>query len=879
MSELFDLFQSSITDTQDYVALFENVKKYQKELSGLELVHSDSLLRLCMTLRQWCQGKAGISDVTVLIRQVIRSYRRSLLIPTQLWNAICTYGMNVDAGLRAAQIDGENLILLTANDWQPDWLTHTAEIDTVGLRKRDESIIGDGLLFAMSNGVLTHYQSLAQKVAVQSCFFAPPGSTLLIALSTGAGKSLLVQLPAWYESLGGTIKGGTTIVIVPTVSLALDQERRIQQFFSSTAYPEYEPYSWTRSTSAETKATICRGILDGTLPLLFVSPEALLKSALYHICLIAAERGTLNRFVIDEAHLVETWGAGFRTEFQLLAAYQKRLLENSHGQLRTLLLSATISRSCADLLKQLFGSGEHYYTIYANRLRPELAYWFRFSQTKSRREQRVLEALQYLPRPLILYVATPQDAKHWTSLLKEHAYRRYEMFTGDTNHKKRQQLIDSWINNDIDIMIATTAFGVGMDKRNVRAVLHACLPENLERFYQEVGRASRDGYNAVSLVCTTIHDNEATFNMTRTARITTEKAAERWQGMRETAYFPFEEMGDILLLDTNSPPKGSPRMKRSEANKEWNMHTLLLMQRAGLLDIMNFGEVVSSGNAHHADSDDWLPVRLLAPTITAYLDTSEFREHLNPIREEEVSKIHQDLKDMEKLVRKYASSPVSECLAPHFADLYAYCSRACGGCPYCRKEESLPYEEIPSLEIQLEAGPVSASLLHGELRDYMGWHATVNISWDGLRRIQTLEQYIHVLVALVQMGMQQLLLPSELLSLSSWTKLFIKQLTKYEPVPHVILTLDEIQTHPQIPLYAIPTVIMYPIHDEDADEFHRFLRQHRQRWHDEHVPLIHIVHHSLSLASEQGLFLDRIDGISETITHFSDVLTQWQRAL
>lgn len=878
MSELFDLFQAGITDTQNYNVLFENVKKYQKGLSDLELVYSDSILRLCQALQQWTQSKTGISDVTVLIRQVIRNYRQRLRIPMHLWIAMRTDEMNAASGLRATQIEGDTLVTLTADNWQPDWLTHTEEIDAVQLRKRDERIVGDGLLSSMDS-TFTHYQSLAQKVAMQACFFVPPGSTLLIALSTGAGKSLMFQLPAWYESLGGTIKGGTTIVVVPTVSLALDQERRVQQFFSSATYPEYQPYCWIESTSSETRAIIRRGILDGTLPILFVSPEALLKSTLYDICLEAAEQGTLNRFIIDEAHLVETWGAGFRTDFQILAAYQKRLLERSQGQLRTFLFSATISRSCSNLLEQLFGNGENFYIISANRLRPELAYWFRFSQTKSRREKRVLEALQYIPRPLLLYVASPEEATHWSSLLKQHLYQRYATFTGSTNNKKRQELIKAWVNDEIDVMIATTAFGVGMDKRNVRTILHACLPENLERFYQEVGRAGRDGYSAVSLVCTTIHDNEATFNMTRTARITTEKAAERWQGMRRTASFPIEDRGDILWIDTNAPPEGSPGIKRSDTNKEWNLHTLLLMQRAGLLNIVDLEEVASLRDNRH-ELDDWLAVHLIDPIITAYPDALEFRERLHPIREEEVSKIRQDLKDMENIIRKYANSPISECLAPYFADLYAYCSWACGGCPYCREEKISPYEEtLPSLEIHLEPGPVSASFLRGELRNFMGWHAAANISWDGPRRIQTLEQYIQVLAALVQLGMQQFLLPSQLLASPDWTLKFTQQLMKYEPVPHMLLSLEEIQAYPQIPLYAIPTVIVYPIHDEEADEFHRFMQQHRQRWHHQHVPLVHIVHRSLALASEQGLFSDRIDGISEKITSFSEVLTQWQRAL
>src|SRR5436853_2669485 len=180
---------------------------HQKTLSDLELAQSNSLLRLSLALQEWSQGKVGSSDIAVLIRQAIRNYKHRLSVPVQLWDAIHTD--ETSAGLHVTEVAESNLLQLNVDDWHPDWLTQTAEMDDLQLRKSDMSAVGDGLLFAMSNGSFTHYQSLAQKVAVHACFFAPLGSTLLIALPTGGGKSLTVQLPAWYESAEGTVKGGT----------------------------------------------------------------------------------------------------------------------------------------------------------------------------------------------------------------------------------------------------------------------------------------------------------------------------------------------------------------------------------------------------------------------------------------------------------------------------------------------------------------------------------------------------------------------------------------------------------------------------------------------------------------------------------------------
>jgi superfamily II DNA/RNA helicase len=887
MNEVFDLFQQTLaSETPDYYALCHALRHAQQTLTGIEWVCSQSLLRLGLVLQQWAEGGAGHADLAVLMRQVIRSYKRRLIVPSALWDTINS--KDVTAGLYVTQTSAGNLVELNARDWHPDWLTGTEQLDSVERRHYDAPVTGDGLLAAMSDGKFTHYQSQAQKVAVQACFFAPPGSTLLVALPTGAGKSLTMQLPAWYESGGGTIKGGTTIVVVPTVSLALDQEQRARQLFRSAPSPEYEPHSWIGSTPAETRAIIRDGLRYGTLPLLYVSPEALINTELYTICLDAASHGTLHRFVIDEVHLLETWGAGFRTEFQLLSAYRKQLLERSQGQLRTLLLSATISRSCERLLERLFGQDGHYYSVRANRLRAEPAYWFRFSQTRYTREQRVLEAIAYLPRPLILYVLSPDDAHHWYHSLKQRGFKRCATFTGDTDGTSRQQLIHAWNNDEIDIMIATSAFGVGIDKRHVRTILHACLPENIDRFYQEVGRAGRDGYSAISLVCTTVHDAEAAFNMTRAARITAEQAARRWEGMRKTAFFPHKDASDVLLVDTNAPPEGQPDMRRSHANKEWNEHTLLLMQRARLIEIMDTREHLAE--IDHAslpeEAVDWLQIRLLDPPTTAYPESPAFLTRVEEVRNKEIGEIRQALRSMEKLVEEYgtvnrgeiATTHAKTCLAYHFKPLYPGCTLACGGCPYCREHAVHPYERPLPLDVDIEPGPPSASLLNGELRALMGWQAVINVTWDGIRHTEQLASSIQApLATFVQAGVQQVLLPKALLALPHWTDDLIREISKRKAGPHQILAIEEIKEH--IPLYALPTIIVYPADDDEADTCYRILRQHIQEWNRQRVPLFHLVHCSLFLASEQGHFLDRIDGIREDLTRLHMRVNRWQEQI
>ena len=123
-------------------------------------------------------------------------------------------------------------------------------MDELKLRRFSISAVGTGLLYALtrdSDRSFTHYQSEAQKIAVEASLFAPAGSTMLVTLPKGGGKSMCVVLPAWFESGGGRLKGGTTLVVVPTVSLAYDQEKHVGGYFVDATGPEYRPYRASRS--------------------------------------------------------------------------------------------------------------------------------------------------------------------------------------------------------------------------------------------------------------------------------------------------------------------------------------------------------------------------------------------------------------------------------------------------------------------------------------------------------------------------------------------------------------------------------------------------------------------------------------------------------
>jgi superfamily II DNA/RNA helicase len=875
MSDVCEAFQGVLRSQEpDYQEFLRQLRLKELSLNESEGVRSHVLKRLSMALEGLAEGRAGTSDITALLRQAIRTYERRLAIKSSLWRILSS--REEATGLRPVESRDPSMTTLAADPWRPHWLPDVNDIDHLSLRRDNTPAVGDGLLYALSNGTFISYQSEAQKAAVQASLFAPAGSTLLVILPTGGGKSLCMQLPAWQESRGGRIKGGTTLVIVPTVSLALDQERQAQKYFSAAPSVEYRPCSLTSATPEIVKTTIRQGLLNGTLPVLYLSPEWLMHSSFYDTCLEAARRGTINRLVIDEAHLVETWGAGFRTEFQFLSAYRRKLLEASQEKLRTLLFSATVSRNCEILLQKLFGDTDKFFHVRADRIRPEISYWFDYSETQTLREEHVIEALRHLPRPAILYVASPKEAKKWLRVLRAQGFERVAAYSGETEATERKRLIDEWSEDKRDIMVATSAFGVGVDKGSVRTIIHAYLPEDMERFYQEVGRAGRDGYSAISLVCAAKGDDQKAYDVTRPARITLEKALPRWEGLQNTRRF-LPGHSNFVFLNTNAPPSRNPEMYQGLSNREWNEHTLLLMQRADLIrvvDTRSGTDLQASDNLDNTtpsrDADPaWLLIELLKPQTTSSPRGGLFRTAFDGTREKEVKEIRNSVQEMVKLFRSYASGTATQCLAYAFREIYPGSTLACGGCPVCRKEGRPPYLYPFELDIEYTLAPSSNRYLHREFEEIMGRKKRMNVVLEDPLNLSLLASLQQLLVHLLETGFQQFILPTSLVNDSTWTQGLVRKLARHASVPHVVYPEKWLADKEERPLCPAPTVVVYPLQDDTADRFHLVFRQ----WQATQflgIPLITVIRRNLRLESESGRYLDRIDGIGRSL---EDVLS------
>ena len=407
----------------------------------------------------------------------------------------------------------------------------------------------------------------------------PPGETLIVSLPTGSGKSFVAQASVLTRGL----EGGLTLCIVPTTALVLDQARQIEQLLRAR-YPrrKVSALAWHAGLSSDERLAIKAAIRQSRQGVLYCSPEAMtgaLLPALYD----AVRSGFFSYLVVDEAHLVSQWGDGFRPAFQMLAGVRRGLLEACQGPgFRTILMSATLTPDTVETIDALFGSTQRVHMVASIYLRPEPQYWIHREPHEAAKIAKTLEAVRHAPRPFILYVTKRDDARTWLKRLRREGFLRSECFHGETGNTDRRRIIEMWSRNELDAIVATSAFGVGIDKRDVRAVIHAAVPETVDRFYQEVGRGGRDGRASASLLIYSDVDREIADRLSAPTLISDELAFERWSAMLGDAK-PLDAMGRLLEVDLDVVPR---RLRQqSDYNAYWNMRTLIMMARAKMLEL------------------------------------------------------------------------------------------------------------------------------------------------------------------------------------------------------------------------------------------------------------------------------------------------------
>ncbi len=292
----------------------------------------------------------------------------------------------------------------------------------------------------------------------------------LVLMPTGGGKSLCYQIPAM-------VRDGTGIVVSPLIALMQDQVDALQQLGIRAAFLNSMQHYQTQMRIADELKT-------GKLDLLYIAPERLLSEQMLN--LLGQVRLAL--FAIDEAHCVSQWGHDFRREYQQLSRLQERF-----PKIPRIAMTATADqRTREEIIDQL---GLHGAATYINSFdRPNIRYTIN-EQTNGREQLLRFIQLEHAGDAGIVYCLSRRKVEDVASWLCEKGYVALPYHAG-LSDEYRQQNQQRFLHEDGIIIVATIAFGMGIDKPDVRFVAHLNLPKSIEAYYQETGRAGRDGQSA-----------------------------------------------------------------------------------------------------------------------------------------------------------------------------------------------------------------------------------------------------------------------------------------------------------------------------------------------------------------------------------------------
>ncbi|HJX27843.1 MAG TPA: ATP-dependent DNA helicase RecQ [Thermoanaerobaculia bacterium] len=297
------------------------------------------------------------------------------------------------------------------------------------------------------------------------------GRDTLAIMPTGAGKSLCYQLP-------GTELPGTTVVVSPLISLMKDQVDKLQELGIEAAQ-----VNSTLTTREESE--ILDGIRKERHEFVFVTPERLAQPEF----LETLRRNTIDVFVIDEAHCVSQWGHDFRPSYLRLREAIEAL-----GNPPVLALTATATPEVVeDILRQL--GREEMEVIDTGIFRENLRFEVVPCRDEDAKRINLARLVGEIEGTGIVYTSTIRDCEELTTYL-ESLGQKVARYHGRLGARERKATQDRFMTGELDAIVATNAFGMGIDKPDIRFVIHYNLPGSLESYYQEAGRAGRDGQPA-----------------------------------------------------------------------------------------------------------------------------------------------------------------------------------------------------------------------------------------------------------------------------------------------------------------------------------------------------------------------------------------------
>ena len=296
------------------------------------------------------------------------------------------------------------------------------------------------------------------------------GHDVMCVMPTGGGKSLCYQLPS-------LARDGTTIVVSPLIALMKDQVDALQTLGINAKLIN-------SSLTVSQQSDVMREVSEGTLDLVYVAPERLRNGRF----LDAISSANVSLLAVDEAHCVSEWGHDFRPDYSRLGHFRRRYLRGVQTIALTATATPTVRQDIAELLE--LKQPKVFVTGFA---RKNLRFSVGHAKTDREKDEQLVELLRQEEGAGIIYAATRKRCEELAGWLPEKTRRPIAVYHAGLDPSQRHDVQERFMAGKLSAIVATNAFGMGIDKSDIRYVIHYNMPGSLEAYYQEAGRAGRDG--------------------------------------------------------------------------------------------------------------------------------------------------------------------------------------------------------------------------------------------------------------------------------------------------------------------------------------------------------------------------------------------------